>query len=122
MSTRAATKLPGVIDTLSAGYQTVNHHPWLILLPLVLNLFTWLGPRLSPLPLVRSLVQFMEESMNTAQGLGVSTPEMTQTMQLMKKTLEGDSNDWNLFAVLSANNPLGVPSLVLPHIIFSRFI
>src|ERR1041384_7064582 len=35
----------GVIETLSAGYAAVNRQPWVLLLPVLLNLFLWLGPR-----------------------------------------------------------------------------
>jgi hypothetical protein len=37
---------PSVIDTLTAGYETINRRPWLILLPIALDLLFWLGPKL----------------------------------------------------------------------------
>ena len=38
---------PGLIATLSAGFELTTHHLWLITLPLILDIFYWLGPRLS---------------------------------------------------------------------------
>ncbi len=42
-----AARLPGVIDTLTAGYETINRRLWLVLLPVALDLLFWLGPKLS---------------------------------------------------------------------------
>jgi hypothetical protein len=44
---RPAAHFTGVIDTLSAGYGVINRHPWLLLLPILLDLFLWLGPQYS---------------------------------------------------------------------------
>jgi hypothetical protein len=39
--------VPGIIDTLSAGFQLVNRAPWVLAVPIALDLLLWLGPRLS---------------------------------------------------------------------------
>ena len=44
---RSSARFTGVIDTLSAGYGVVNRHPWLLLMPILLDLFLWLGPQFS---------------------------------------------------------------------------
>ena len=36
----------GVIDTLSAGYTAVNRRLWLLSIPISLDLFFWVGPRI----------------------------------------------------------------------------
>src|SRR5207248_10596490 len=46
----------GVIETLSAGYAAVHRQPWVLLLPILLNLFLWLGPHVSYSPLVGPIV------------------------------------------------------------------
>ena len=38
---------PGVMRSLRAGFDAVSSHVWLILLPLLLDVLLWLGPRLS---------------------------------------------------------------------------
>ncbi|MBM2809549.1 MAG: conserved rane protein of unknown function [Chloroflexi bacterium] len=41
------TARPGLIDTLQAGFNTVNRNAWLLLLPLAIDIFLWLGPQVS---------------------------------------------------------------------------
>jgi hypothetical protein len=50
MNTQKLAELPpppGVMSSLRAGFDTVSSHVWLILLPLLLDLLLWFGPRLS---------------------------------------------------------------------------
>ncbi len=54
-STSARGPLPraaGVVDSLSAGFGVVNEQPWIILFPVLLDLFFLFGPRVSIAPLV----------------------------------------------------------------------
>src|SRR5438552_14178602 len=37
----------GLIDTLQAGFNTINRHLWLLLLPLIVDLLLWVGPQLT---------------------------------------------------------------------------
>jgi hypothetical protein len=58
-STSARGPLPratGIIDSLSAGFGVVNEQPWIILLPVVLDLFFLFGPRVSIAPVVSQIV------------------------------------------------------------------
>ncbi|HET9222393.1 MAG TPA: hypothetical protein VFO07_07815 [Roseiflexaceae bacterium] len=41
-----------LIDTISEGYAAINRRPWLVLLPLLLNLYIWYGTQLSFAPLL----------------------------------------------------------------------
>jgi hypothetical protein len=41
-----------LIDTMSEGYAAINRRPWLMLLPLLLNLYIWFGTQLSFAPLL----------------------------------------------------------------------
>lgn len=50
MNTQKLAELPpppGVMSSLRAGFDTVSSHVWLIILPLLLDLLLWFGPRLS---------------------------------------------------------------------------
>ncbi|MBI2845406.1 MAG: hypothetical protein HYX86_02545 [Chloroflexi bacterium] len=49
----------GVIETLSLGFTLVARHFLILLLPIVLDLYLWWGPRLSPLPLLRPALELM---------------------------------------------------------------
>ncbi len=49
------TTLPGVFSTLAAGFELSTRYLWLMLVPALLDLFLWIGPRLSFRPLLESL-------------------------------------------------------------------
>lgn len=49
--------LPGVGATLAAGFDLTTRHLWLLLLPVMLDAFLWLGPRLSVRPLIMQMLQ-----------------------------------------------------------------
>ncbi len=41
-----------LIDTLSEGYSAINRRPWLVIIPILLNVYLWFGPQLSLAPLI----------------------------------------------------------------------
>ena len=49
------TTLPGVFSTLAAGFELSTRYLWLMIVPALLDLFLWIGPRLSFRPLIESL-------------------------------------------------------------------
>lgn len=49
------TALPGVFSTLAAGFELSTRYLWLMIVPAILDLFLWIGPRLSFRPLIESL-------------------------------------------------------------------
>jgi hypothetical protein len=57
---------PGVIGSLRAGFDVVSTHVWLILVPILLDVYLWLGPRLSAGNLttrfMAALIDFMEDA------------------------------------------------------------
>jgi len=44
-----------LIDSISEGYRVINRRPWLLLLPLLLNIYLWFGPQLSFGPLFNNI-------------------------------------------------------------------
>jgi hypothetical protein len=58
-----------LIDTISEGYAAINRRPWLVLLPLLLNLYIWFGTQLSFEPLLADL--------STVARLGAATAEQS---------------------------------------------
>ncbi len=87
---------PGLIATLSAGFELTTHHLWLITLPLFLDIFYWLGPRLS----VQSLV---EESARILRTEPAFSETISQIVDLASQI--------NLFTSISI--PLiGIPALM----------
>jgi hypothetical protein len=102
-------KLPtpphGVIASLAGGFETVNARLELILLPLALDLFLWLGPRLSILPLVERLSQTVVSEL----GAGASADQQA-VLEMFSQRMREYGQTFNLFSFISTA-PLGLPSL-----------
>ena len=86
----------GLIDTLSSGFKVVQRRPWLLLLPALLDLWLWLGPRWSIQPLVDSLLRLW-----TAESL---PPELAQTAEPYRQLLTAAGASFNLWWLVD-NNP-----------------
>jgi hypothetical protein len=95
----------GVIASLAGGFETVNARLELILLPLLLDLFLWLGPRLSILPLVERFSQVLVSEL----GRG-ATAEQQAVLAMFSQRMREYGQTFNLFSFLSTA-PLGLPSL-----------
>jgi hypothetical protein len=65
----------GVVDSLSAGFGVVNEQPWIIVIPVLLDLFFLFGPRISIAPLVGQLVT--RPSFIRAFGAEATAPAIT---------------------------------------------
>jgi len=96
----------GVIDSLAAGFHVVARHPWLFLLPVLVDTFLWLGPRLSMYPIVQTSLSW----------LASTSSEVSEEAQVSQYIafLEEASQRTNLFALL-VNTMVGLPSLVTPN-------
>jgi hypothetical protein len=104
VSARSGARFTGVIDTLSAGYSVVNQRPWLLVLPILLDLFLWLGPRLSVGRLVgRTLSRTLPLGPNGAAAALMDEAQQRELVELAEGI--------NLLAAL-APSPLGLPSFV----------
>ncbi|MEZ4517835.1 MAG: hypothetical protein R3C44_13790 [Chloroflexota bacterium] len=53
---KQTSTLPSIWKTIAAGFELTTRHPWLLLIPVLLDVFLWLGPRLSFSPLVQQLL------------------------------------------------------------------
>ena len=47
---------PGVWRTIAAGFDLTTKHLWLLILPILVDAFLWLGPRLSSRPIIEQMV------------------------------------------------------------------
>lgn len=97
----------GVIASLVTGFETVNARLELILLPLALDLFLWLGPHLS----IKSLVPQVMGTMQAAFAQAEADPTTQRNLAILRQALEDYSATFNIFSVLSTA-PLGLPSLL----------
>jgi hypothetical protein len=94
----------GVIEAISAGFDRVLHQPWLMIIPIVLDLFLWVGPRLQAPALYD---QFAPSLKTMAADLDTDGQLAVQDMgQLLKDFF----SQFNLFSWLSVS-VVGVPAV-----------
>jgi hypothetical protein len=95
---------------ITTGFEITARHPDLIILPLLLDLFLWLGPRLSVAPLLNEVRSFLERWSMAAAGL----PEAVdiESYDVMVQVLDELSRGFNLFSQLRPAPLLGVPVLM----------
>jgi hypothetical protein len=96
---------PKLIASLAAGFNTVANHIYLIIFPIVLDLFLWFGPRLRiktlSEPFIAEFNRVMVES---------GSANSAEVVRLGKEFWETVLNHFNLFSVLRTF-PVGITSL-----------
>ena len=100
---------PGVIGSLRAGFDAVANHVWLIILPLALDIFLWLGPRLSVDGLLRPFVRYMFLQARR----GVEASELERFLETQANFLDVLQN-FNFLSLISKFRifPIGISSLL----------
>lgn len=96
----------GVWATLAAGFELAAGHWWLLLLPFLLDLFYWIGPRLSLGPILSELVAVMQGGMS-----GQAPTETATMLESMSEQILALAPQTNLVTALSVPF-LGVPGLM----------
>lgn len=89
---------PGVLSTIAAGFDTTAKHLWLLVIPVMLDIFFWLGPRLSFRLIIERMAGMWQEEAALA-GLN-----MDALISLAPRT--------NLFSSLSVP-VIGVPAFLV---------
>lgn len=98
---------PGIINSIKAGFDTIASHITAILMPLLLNLFMWLGPRLQMSALFEAIRQ---DVVSNWQSLGMPAERIQQTLDFYNSTIPNINLFWLLRTI-----PIGISSLLLPH-------
>jgi hypothetical protein len=98
---------PGIITSIRAGFDIVATHITAILLPLLLNLFLWLGPRLRMDALFNSIKDNVISIWKTS---GISAADIQRAMDLYENTIPRINLFWVFHTI-----PIGVSSLFLPQ-------
>lgn len=98
---------PGIIDSIKAGFDIIATHIWAILLPLLLNLFLWLGPRLRMDALFNSM---KSDVLTIWKSGGISAEDIQRTMDIYEKTIPRINLFWIFHTI-----PIGISSLFLPQ-------
>ncbi|TET55185.1 MAG: hypothetical protein E3J64_00670 [Anaerolineales bacterium] len=100
----------GIVGCLRAGFEIVSRRPWLVLLPVVVDLLLWLGPRLSfdPAWVAASINDYVA----LATAAGAVDPQSVTQIEQMVTFLVDVSERFNLFSLLNLVPLLNVPSLI----------
>lgn len=96
---------PSLIISLRAGFDAVTSHVGLIIIPIVIDLYLWLGPHLR---LERLLKRVLEQMFSLP---GMDAPEMVEAMQYAQEIWVIVAERLNIFSFLRSY-PVGVPSLM----------
>lgn len=97
-------KPPGLVATLAAGFDKTANHVGIILMPILLDVFLWLGPRLQ---LEKLMQPVMDQLASTAIPASASLPDAASLQVIWSDFL----TRFNLFGLLRTF-PLGVSSLM----------
>lgn len=103
-------RLLNIIDTLSQGFNLVLHRTRLLLIPVALDLYLWLGPKLSIAPVVNRMVADLEAALAATSGVAGADVGVGSTLMNMLQDIQNTVGRTNLFALLSWGR-LGMPSL-----------
>ncbi len=95
-----------IIDALTSGFNTVARRLWLILIPVALDLFVWLGPKMS----IARLVRRLEPLLTPQASMNLSNADV-HNLAMSRDALIEMGENFNLFSLLS-NTFLGVPNFM----------
>ena len=113
LTARREAQPTGVIETLSAGFAAVNRQLWVLLLPVLLDVFLWLGPHVSYSPLVGPVVVNASDwTRQVALGprRAVRNPDVINAVDQTRQWLIAQSDEVNGLEALTWG-PLALPSL-----------
>lgn len=107
MNTSSENKIetPNIIQALVAGFNTIASKPYLMLLPILLDIFLWFGPSWRVDMLFRPFIQ------SFSQFPGLQNSEYAVSLKNYQEIWQEIINNFNL-AVSLRTIPIGVPSLM----------
>lgn len=115
----ASSTLPGVVDTIGMGYEAVIARPQLILLPVLVDLYFWLGVHITARPLLDQIASWLQNDAGAPDGVvsnveGLSFTNLHELAALWLPTVHLPS----LVSMLSAETSYRLdswrPAVVLP--------
>ena len=101
---------PGIIGSLRAGFDAVSSHVGLILLPVVLDVFLWLGPRLSVDGLINPFLNIIFNQARLTLTSSADVSRFAEFQSVFREVIER----FNLLSLLGKLQafPIGVSSLL----------
>jgi hypothetical protein len=113
-TTTSAHGPPGVIDTLTAGFDRVNRVLWVLLLPILMDAFLWLAPPLHATTVFHGLAGQANALYSAMASNGVDPNTLTQARQAVTAfdQAAGGFNVFTLLVVSLASVPSILPTPV----------
>ena len=96
-----------IISSLSSGFDAITKRLWLISIPVLLDIYLWMGARLSIYPLVERVLSLVALPSN-------ASPEELVVLTETTGLLEQASQSFNAFSFLIIRK-LGMPNLISPN-------
>ncbi|MDQ2998169.1 MAG: hypothetical protein M3R61_14120 [Chloroflexota bacterium] len=112
-----------LIDSISEGYTAINRRPWLLLLPLLLNVYLWFGPQLSFGPLftnVHDLLTSIQPGLIDQREMQVLYDQLLANGSVDLRSQATFLNyvptlhQYIIGSVERAGNAAGIPSIIEP--------
>lgn len=100
---------PGILATVQAGFERLNARPYLIVVPLALDLALWLGPRLTSPALFNWLAAWPARS-ETGADLAAALYTRGRTAEIMT----GVAEVWDWFGVQNLIGKVGRGAIPVP--------
>jgi hypothetical protein len=108
-NTLATPAAPNLIVAIRAGFDAIANHLILILFPVTLDLFLWLGPRLKLTGLIGSLADQLRDFYR------FQDPGMVDLFNSMQELWAGFATQFNLL-ITFRTYPIGIPSLMVSRV------
>lgn len=86
----------GIIDALYGGFELVLKRPWVLLIPIAVDLFLWMGPRVTAVSIFQQFIAWV-----ASVPPPNSPPEMVQGFEAAKTSWIAFGNKFNAFSVVS---------------------
>jgi hypothetical protein len=96
----------GAIDALFAGFELVFRQPWILLVPIALDLFLWLGPQIHAKPIFDQLLSILNAS--AAQS---GSPDTQQALDAFKSAFQAAGEQFNVFSFVAMFG-MGIPTIM----------
>lgn len=100
----------GVIDALSSGFELVARRPWVLAIPIVFNLFLWIGPQVNAKPLFDRVIGAAYAQAAETANL---TPDMAHELDASRESFQSGADSYNFLNLIGLFGlVLGLPSLL----------
>jgi hypothetical protein len=107
----------GVVESLSNGFDLILQNPWILLVPIALDFFLWLGPQINVKPIFQQTLTLLLAAVPPD-----APAETMQSIETLQGLLQTAGDSMNLFGVLATGMPtvIGVepPTTNVPRTLF----